>query len=168
MTTGQYRIERLDRSHNRGAFSSGSDPLDVFLKQFARQNAEGGLGAVFVLVDTSVHRIVGYYTLSSYLLQWNELPEDVTRRLPRYPVPAVLMGRLAVDSDYQGQGFGRHLLVDGLKKAYAHSRDVGALAVVVDAKDDAAKAFYLRYGFHELVDQPYKLFITMRTIAMIP
>ncbi len=110
--------------------------------------------------------IAGYYTLSSTALGLGELPEKLSRKLPRYPlVPATLLGRLAVDRRHQGKGYGRFLLADALHRALRS--EIASFAVVVDAKDDDAKRFYERESFLPFPDQPTKLFRPMADIALL-
>jgi GNAT superfamily N-acetyltransferase len=114
------------------------------------------MAATFVLVVADAS-IGGYHTLSSTAVKLAELPNEVARRLSRYPlVPATLLGRLAVDSRFQGRGYGRFLLADALLRAVRS--EIAAFAVIVDAKDDAARRFYERESFLPLPDQPLKLF----------
>lgn len=118
---------------------------------------------VLVLPDGAV---AGYYTLSSTALKLAELPAQVTRKLPRYPlVPATLLGRLAVDRRHQGKGYGRFLLADALYRAVRS--EIAAFAVIVDAKDESALRFYERESFLPLPDQPMKLFRPMDDIAKL-
>ncbi len=123
------------------------------------------LAACFVMVlpDGS---IAGYYTLSSTGILLSELPAETIRKLPRYNlVPATLLGRLAVDEKYRGQGFGRYLLADALFRSWRS--EIASFAVVVDAKDDGARQFYEREGFLALPDQPLKLFRPMADVAKL-
>ena len=123
------------------------------------------MAAPFVLRGADPRRIIGYYTLSAGTIELKDLPEDVARRLPRYPMlPAVLIGRLAVDREFAGQGWGKVLLVDALRRSLAQSRQIAAMAVLVDAQDDAARAFYRRFGLQRLIDHPSRLFLPMKTI----
>lgn len=123
------------------------------------------MAAPFVLVLPD-DAIAGYYTLSSTALKLAELPSQVTRKLPRYPlVPATLIGRLAVDRRHQGKGYGRFLLADALYRAVRS--DIAAFAVIVDAKDENARRFYERESFLPLPDQPMKLFRPMDDIAKL-
>jgi GNAT superfamily N-acetyltransferase len=161
-------VEPLGSEHDRAAFSCGVEPLDRHLKQQASQDARARVSAPFVLRDTESPRIIGYYTLSAFAIQLTELPASVAKRLPRYPqVPAILIGRLAVDRDFAGQGWGEVLLLYALRRSLRHSHQVAALAVVVDAKNDDARAFYERYGFQRLVDHEYRLFLPMKTIEQL-
>jgi GNAT superfamily N-acetyltransferase len=123
------------------------------------------MAAPFVLV-LSDGTIAGYYTLSSTSVQLGELPEQTVRKLPRYPpVPATLVGRLAVDRRQQGKGYGRFLLADALYRA-ARS-EIASFAVIVDAKDDNARRFYERESFLPFPDQPMKLFRPMADIRRL-
>jgi GNAT superfamily N-acetyltransferase len=159
------RVEALGPHHDRSAFASGVEPLDRYLRTQAGQEARRNIAAPFVLVmpDGSVG---GYYTLSATAVKLPELPAGVTRRLPRYPlVPATLLGRLAVDRRFHGQGYGRFLLADALFRA-ARS-EIASFAVIVDAKDENARRFYQREGFLPFPDQQMKLFRPMADIAQL-
>lgn len=161
--TDWVRIEPLEARHNRRDFSSGSAALDRYLQNQAGQDSRRRVAAPFVLA-ASDGVVVGYYTLSATAVLARDLPEDLQRRLPRYPlIPATLLGRLAVDRRYQGQGPGRHLLADALFRAL--SNEVASFAIVVDAKDAAARRFYERESFLPLPDQPMRLFRRMADIA---
>lgn len=170
MPTQRHRVEPLGKHHDRAAFSCGDPALDRYFRQQARQNVEQRVAAVFVLVDNASERIAGYYALSSGSISLTDLPADMAKKLPRYPaVPVVLLGRLAVAAEHQGQGLGGALLFDALRRALDQSAQVGAMAVVVDAKGDAARSFYERYGFQRFTDDEHRLFIPMRTIeALMP
>lgn len=161
-------VEALDRHHDRKTFSCGTEALDRYLKQQARQDAVRRVAAPFVAIRPPDTRVLGYYTLSASVLTLDELPDELARRLPRYPqVPVTLLGRLAVDNTTRGQGLGEHLLLDALHRSLAHADQIAALAVVVDAKDEAAAAFYRHYGFVTLQAQPSRLVLPMRVIAQL-
>jgi GNAT superfamily N-acetyltransferase len=163
-----YRVEQLGPRHDRASFTCGVEPLDRYLHQQARQNVEQRVAAVFVLVSGDSGKLAGYYTLSSGVVLLTDLPPDIATRLPRYPqVPVILLGRLAIALDRQGQGLGEVLLIDALRRAYQQSNQVGAMAVVVDAKDDRARSFYVRLGSRQLADDPNRLFLPMRTIEQL-
>ncbi len=141
------------------------EALDRYLRTQAGQEARKNIAAPFVLVLPD-GAIGGYYTLSSTAVKLSELPADVTRRLPRYPlVPATLLGRLAVDLRYRGKGFGRFLLADALHRAVRS--EIASFAVVVDAKDEAARRFYERESFLPLLDQPMRLYRPLADIAKL-
>jgi len=131
----------------------------------ATQDAKRNLAAPFVLTGAN-GVIIGYYTLSATAVQLATLPEDVTRRLPRYPlIPATLLGRLAVDRRFQGQGHGRYLLADALWRAV--QSEIASFAVIVDAKDEDAGRFYRREGFLPFADAPLRLYRPMSDIAKL-
>ncbi|MCX6614787.1 MAG: GNAT family N-acetyltransferase [Acidobacteria bacterium] len=159
-----YRVEPLGPSHDRAAFSCAVAPLDRYLQQQARQDMERRVAAVFVL--TSDSRVVaGFYTLSAVTVRLGYLPAELARKLPRYPdIPATLIGRLAISLQHRGQGLGELLLLDALHRALQHSNSVASFAVVVDAKDEGAARYYLKYGFLPLVAPPNRLFLPMATI----
>lgn len=165
MAGARYIVEPLGRHHDRAAFSCSEGALDRYLKQQARQDLERSLAAVFVLFDTREDRIAGYYTLSALSVELTDLPPDVARRLPRYPIPTTLLGRLAIDARYQGQRLGKALLFDALKRAHDQRAHIGSMAVVVDALNDEARAFYEYHEFRQFSDDPFRLFVTMKTIG---
>jgi GNAT superfamily N-acetyltransferase len=156
-------VEALDPRHHRASFSCGVDALDRYFRTQAGQDARRNMAATFVLVlDDGA--VVGFYTLSSTSILPLELPADIVRKLPRYPlVPATLLGRLAVDSRHRGKGYGRFLLADALFRCVRS--EIASFAVVVDAKDDDARRFYERESFLTLPDQPMKLFRPIADIA---
>ena len=161
-------MEPLGRQHDRKAFSCGIEPLDRYLRQQAGQDARRRVAAPFVLCEGESDTVLGYYTLSALSIDLGAWPDEVIRTLPRYPVvPATLLGRLAVDGRLRGQGLGEYLLVDALRRASIASREVAAVAVIVDAKDDRAITFYQRYGFIPFADAPMRLFLPMETIARL-
>jgi GNAT superfamily N-acetyltransferase len=146
---------------------SGVEPLDRYLREQAGQEVRRAAAAVHVLVEPATGAIAGYYTLSATVVVLGELPPEVTRKAPRYPsLPALLIGRLAVDQRYRGKRLGERLLVDALRRCIA-IKDIGWMFVIVDAKDDQARAFYERYGFQRLVDDEYRLFLSAGTIMRL-
>jgi len=122
-----YSIEPLGKHHDRAAFSCGKKPLDQYIKEQARQDAKRHYAAPFVLVEKGKKNISGYYTLSSFGINLEDLPEAVVKKLPRYPiVPATLLGRLAVDEDYHRKGFGELLLMDALHRSLDQADVIGS------------------------------------------
>jgi GNAT superfamily N-acetyltransferase len=159
------RVEPLGARHDRSGFSSGVVALDRYFRTQAGQDARKHVAAPFVLVLPD-GGIAGYYTLSASAVPAPELPPDIVRKLPRYPlIPATLLGRLAVDHRHRGRGYGRFLLADALYRAV--SSEIASFAVVVDAKDEAARRFYERESFLAFPDQPMKLFRPMADIAAL-
>jgi GNAT superfamily N-acetyltransferase len=168
MADNRYRFEPLGKHHNRAAFACGVEELDRYLRERARQDMDRNIAVVFVLVDVEAERIAGFYTLSTNSIRLQRLPSDVARKLPRYELlPVVLLGRLAVDERYRGQGLREVLLLHALDKALASTVNVAAMAVIVDAKGDDARRFYERYDFQRMADDEYRLFISMGTIAKL-
>ena len=165
-----YVVEPLDtQKHDRAAFSSGVAPLDAYLKNQASQDAKRRVGVTYVLREQDSNLIIGYYTMSTASIETTRLPEEITRRLPRYGVlPAMLIGRLAVDQRYRGQGLGEYLLVDALKRCLRLSRKIASMAVLVDAKDERTVQFYERYGFRRFSDRPLSLYMPMAEIEQLP
>jgi ribosomal protein S18 acetylase RimI-like enzyme len=162
-----FRIEALAKQHDRSKFSCDVEPLDRYVREQAGQDARKRVAAPFVLCEGKSNAVLGYHTLSALSIDVGTWPEDVARKLPKYPfVPATLMGRLAVDRSFRGKGAGEYLLMDALRRALAASREVASVAVVVDAKDDNAVSFYRRYGFLSFPDQP-KLFLPMAVIEQL-
>jgi predicted GNAT family N-acyltransferase len=164
----RFRIEPLDRkSHDRAAFSCGSEALDRYFKQQASQDVEKRAAAVFVLTPDG-RTVAGYYTLAQHAIDAGALPDELVKRIkaPRYPeLPATLLGRLARSISFKGEKLGELLLLHALQKALHHSHEIASIGVVVDAKDHRASLFYQSYGFVELPGHPNRLFLLMRTIA---
>lgn len=158
-----YSIESLGSHHNRAAFSCRTELLNVYLQRYASQDAKKHLAAPFVLVEKGSSTVIGYYTLSALSINIDDLPTEISKKLPKYPqVPATLLGRLAVDKNYEGKGFGEILLMDALRANLENP--IASMAVVVDAKDDKARSFYEHYEFIQFPNSPYRLFLTMKTI----
>lgn len=159
-----YQMAQLGTEHDRTNFCSGSESLDRYLRERANQDLKRYVATPFVLYDLDAKQIAGYYTLAATGIQFEDLPEAVRKKLPRYPiVPAILLGRLAVDERYQGQGLGAFLLADALRRSLMN--EIAAMAVVVDAKDETARAFYEYHSFVSFAGQPLRLFLPMTLIA---
>lgn len=151
------------KTHNRNDFDCGEESLNEFLKKFARQNDKRGLGKTFVLIEEGKTEVLGYYTLSSGSVTFDEVPEN----LPRYPIPVAHIGRLAVDKKTKGQGLGELLLVDALQKISKIAEQMGIFAVEVYALNESARKFYLKYGFTELLDDTLHLYLPVKTIQKL-
>jgi GNAT superfamily N-acetyltransferase len=161
-----YRIVLLGKGHDRSRFACGSEPLDRYLQRQARQDAEKRVAAPFVLVEPPSNQVRGYYTLSASIITADALPAELAKRLPRYTqLPVTLLGRLAVDQSLRGMGLGEFLLMDALHRSLEAAAEIAAMAVIVDAKDKEAEAFYERFGFIPLQQQPARLFLPMKTVA---
>ena len=158
-----YKIELLAKTHDREDFDCGEESLNVFLKQYARQNAKKGLGRSFVAVKEDAPKIYGYYTLSSNSFGYEIVPEN----LPRYPVPVVHLGRLAVDKSAKGQGLGTALLANAFRRSVGIAEQLGIYAVEVYALNEQARKFYLGFGLTELKDDRFHLYIKIDKIKKI-
>jgi GNAT superfamily N-acetyltransferase len=148
--------------HDRQGFECGVEALDEYLRRFAVQHRQRGISSVYVLTDPArPERILGYYTLSAAEVDGQRLAEAERKKLPRYPVPCFRMGRLACRSDQHGRGLGKLLLGCAVDRCLKARLQVAAYALVVDAKDDAAKAFYVHFGFKSLKDAPLTLYLPL-------
>jgi predicted GNAT family N-acyltransferase len=152
-------IEPLQKKHDRRAFSCGETTLDDWFRNRASQDTKRDLAQVFVAIDDELG-LVGFYSLSAFALQLDELPEDLADRLPRYSaIPAALIGRLARDLRSRGQRVGDVLLADAINRVLAARRTLGVYAIVVDALNMMAQEFYASFGFTALPTQPDRMFL---------
>ncbi|MDQ2841752.1 MAG: GNAT family N-acetyltransferase [Acidobacteriota bacterium] len=166
-----HKIEPLGEKHRdlRAAFSCGSETLDRYLRRQASQDAKKRAAVSYVLVSGD-GRIAGYYTLTSDNIRLDDLPPELVKQLnlPRYSVVgATLIGRLARDLSFRGQGIGELLLMNALKVALALSKKIASAAVVVDFKDDNAHRFYTEFGFISFPETVHRLFLPMKTIEQL-
>lgn len=162
-------VERPNRRHERTRFSCDRPELNRYLVEQAGQDERNRVAAAYVVVERGTVVVVGYYTLSSYSVLARDFPPEVIRRFARYQtLPATLIGRLAVDEKHTRRGVGPFLLIDALKRSLAESAQIGSCAVVVEAIDDRAIAFYQRFGCVSFPDQPRRLFMSMQTISQLP
>jgi GNAT superfamily N-acetyltransferase len=165
----RFYIEPLGKQHERATFSCGNDALDRYFRSQAFQDVRKRVAAAFILVSKEDDKTVGgFYTLSATVIRLVDLPEKTAKKLPKYPnMPATLLGRLAVDKRYRGQGLGEFLLLDALQRSLSQSRGIGSVAVVVDAKNEQTRYFYRRYEFIQFPDYPSRLFLPMKSIEML-
>ena len=157
------RIELLAAAHERTLFDCGEPSLNDYLHRFARQNTEKHLGRTYVALPEGENRVVGYYTVASGAVARESVPEN----LPHYPIPALHLGRLAVDKTAQGQGMGELLLFHALRTAAQLSERVAVYCVEVIALNDAARSFYQKYGFLAVLDDPLHLYLPMKAILKL-
>lgn len=162
-----WRIEPLDKAHDRSAFTCGKPSLDDFLRARVSQYEKRRLGKTFVAVPEGETRVIGYYTLAAGAVTFEQMPTESARKLPKHPIPVILLARLAVDRSAQGNRLGERLLLNALQRSLDVSENLGAQAVEVDALDDAAVAFYVKYGFAPLLDDPKHLYLPMATIGKV-
>lgn len=161
-------IRPLNKEQERKSFNCGHDGLNRYLHEQARQDAEKRVAAPFVLIQPNNPKVLGFYTLSSSIVPVEELPEKLKKRLPRYGhLPVTLLGRLAVDRTVHGQGVGEFLLIDALRRSLEAAKQIAAMAVIVDAKDENAENFYRHFEFQQFQKTPLRLFLPMAQIAKL-
>jgi len=157
-------IERLSKRHDRSKFSCGEVVLDAYLKKYAGQNERLNVARHYVAVRTESPVVLGYYSLSAGSVEWEVLPTEAGKRLPKYPVPVAHLGRLAVDKTVQGQHLGEFLLLDALGRVVRLTEQIAIQAVEVVAATAPAKRFYEKYGFLSLLDDPLHLYVAVATL----
>jgi GNAT superfamily N-acetyltransferase len=163
-----WLIEKLDKRHDRAAFSCGVEELDDYLHRFAGQNEKTGISQHFVAVATAGDgKVLGYYALSAGSVAFDVVPDELKKRLPRYPIPVAHLGRLAVDQCMQGRGLGAELLIDALARVARIGDEIGIHAVEVVAMNEAASRFYQKYGFTALKDDPKHLYLPMSVVRKL-
>lgn len=157
-------IEPLGPHHDRREFTCGQPDLDGWFHERASQDEKRNLARVFVAIDED--GVAGFYSLSSYTLALADLPPDLARKLPRYDaLPAALVGRLARAERVRGQGIGELLMADAIRRTLSAGQSVAVYAILVDAKDEHASAFYQRFGFRPFPMRPARLFLLAETAA---
>jgi len=158
----KLQLTALNASHQRKQFDCGDASLNSYLQQYARQNVKHRINKVFVATDqVFAQTILGYYTLSAGSIRVDDLPPAHKRRLPNYPVPVALLGRLAVNQQHQGQRLGTVLLADAVQRVEQASEVLAVYAIVVDALNPSAAEFYRQFGFIAFSEQPLKLFLPL-------
>ncbi len=159
-----YNIRPFDATVNTAGFSCGQPTLDSYLRRYASQDVRRNVARVFIATpEDDAHKVAGFYTLNAGSVNCTELPETLARKLPQYPVPVALIGRLAVTQDYQGKGLGSILLVSACQKIVQASSILAIAGIIVDAKDAAAFAFYQHFGFTSLPGQSKRLMLPINT-----
>jgi ribosomal protein S18 acetylase RimI-like enzyme len=168
MIGAPFGFEALSDGHDRAAFDCGDEALDRYFRTQATQDIRRRVANCFVVVESATGQVAGYYTLSSASIPLIDLPPEITKRLPRYPtLPAVLIGRLAVDRRFQRRGLGELMLINAVHRTMQDS--AAAFALLVDAKNDQAVAFWERYGFQGIAGRPRTLFLPLATAQrMLP
>ncbi len=161
-------IAPLNSSHDRTGFQCGVEALDHYLKKQAKQDIKRGIARVFIATKLdNPKKPIGYYALSALSIELNQLPKNLARKLPKHPVPAALIGRLAVSSAAQGQGLGKMLLADAIKRSLAVSDQIAIYAMVVDAININATGFYEQFGFTLLSADSPRLFLPLKSFQFI-
>jgi GNAT superfamily N-acetyltransferase len=160
----EYRTEVLTDAHDRASFQCGTPELDRYFRLQAGQDVRRRVASCYVLVHHE-RGLAGFYTISAYGIQINEVPPQFAKKLPHYRMlPVTLIGRLAVSTSFQGHGVGRILLLDALERSWKAALEVASIGVMVEALDEKARQFYLRNDFRQIPDQPYRLFLDMKAI----
>lgn len=155
-----YTIRALDETVDTDTFGCGNPVLDQYIRCYASQAVRRGLARAFVVMpEQEPRRLAGFFTLSAGSIRATTLPETVRRKLPSYPIPVALLGRLAVDKAFQGQGLGSILLADACLKVVQASAVLAVAGLVVDAKSETAAAFYEHYGFIALPGAPGRMLL---------
>lgn len=155
-----YQIRPLDASINTENFQCDREPLDDYIRRYASQDVRRNVARVFVAVPEDMpQQLAGFFTLSAGSVSCSSLPASLARKLPRYPVPVALIGRLAVDVKFQGKGLGSILLADACQKVAQASSVLVVAGIIVDAKDEQAIAFYAHFGFVPLQGQADRMML---------
>lgn len=141
------RPQRLNASHNLLEFDCGEDSLNVWLVNHARQADSSGSARTFVVLDSDTNSVAGYFSLTVGQIDVVDAPERVSRGMGRFPIPVVLLARLAVDTKWQSKGLGSAMLREAVLKTLALSENVGVRAMLVHPLDEKAESFYMKYGF---------------------
>jgi len=157
--------EPLGPDHVLEGFDCGRASLDAWLIRHARQAAAAGSARTYVVIDSEQQRVVGYHALTPAGLERQAATARVIKGMPQYPIPVVLLARLAVDRSVAGRGLGAWLLRDAMLRTFASSQVIGVRAMLVHAIDEHARAFYLRHGFEPSVSDPLHLMILIKDIA---
>jgi GNAT superfamily N-acetyltransferase len=159
-------IERLNSAHDRADFCCGVELLDRYFKKQSNQDVKRRISRVFVAtLPDDPEEVVGYYTLSSLSLELHHLPEKLARKLPHHPVPAALIGRLAVSGSVQGHGIGTMLLADAVKRTLSIGDQIAIYALVADAINDDVIRFYRQFGFKRISNSSRSLFLPLKSIS---
>jgi len=158
----QLTINSLNTAHHRKTFDCGEASLNTYLQRYARQSIKNRINKVFIASPAeAISTIAGYYTLSAGSISANDLPASQKHRLPNYPIPVALLGRLAVDKQYQGQRLGSILLADAVQRVEQASEVLAVYAIVVESLNSSVASFYQDFGFIPFTNQPFKLFLPM-------
>ncbi|EKD77876.1 MAG: acetyltransferase [uncultured bacterium] len=164
----RFSIEKLQSSHIRKSFTCGITSLDTYLQKQATQDERRHVAVTYILHDAECNVVAGFYTLSSMTIESRCLSQAITKKLPNYPlIPATLIGRLAIDKEYQGKKLGEILLMDALHRFCESSKAIASFAVVVEAINKEAVRFYEKYGFIHLIAHEKLLYMAIKAIEQM-
>lgn len=159
----EFIIEILGPDHDRSTFSCGTQALDRYFGEQVTQDIRRRATACFVAIDVPASKTAGYYTLAAAGIPLADLPASLAKRLPRYPsVPVARLGRLAVDQAYRGRKLGSALLWDAVSRSLRS--EIAVCALIVDAKDEQAEAFYVHHGFVSIGSQSRQLVLSLTNL----
>jgi len=162
---GPFVIEAVNPGHDRASFSCGIEALDRYFQKQVTQDVRRRVTACYVATEVSGAKVAGYYTLAAAGIPLADMPAELAKRLPRYPsVPVARLGRLAVDQAYRGRRLGSALLWDAIQRS--SRSEIAVFALVVDAKDDQAAAFYQHHGFVSFGSQPRHLVLPLPSVII--
>ncbi len=158
------KIYKYDRQFKRDKFDCGKESLNNYIQRNATKDVESGACTCFIIKNDN-QEVIGYYTLSTESIPIEDAPPEFQKKIKYQYVPVILLGRLAIDRNHFGKGFGKLLLVNSLKRSLGVAKNhVGAVAVIADPIDEEAKQYYLKYGFTLLPDSG-RMFMSMKTIG---
>jgi GNAT superfamily N-acetyltransferase len=161
----QPRIEKLRRDHRVDPFDCGQEALNRFLIRYAFPNQQAEASQTYVALVGD--EVVGFYTLVVAHVEYDDAPQRMGKRLARHPIPLMLVARLAVATSWQSKGLGSGMLKDAMLRTLQAADIAGIRAMAVHAKDDAARAFYERFGFMNAPTDPYHLFVLLKDVRAI-
>lgn len=157
------KIHKYERKYKRDKFDCGKEPLNNYIQRNATKDVKNGTCTCFIIKNDE-EEVIGYYTLSTESIPLEDAPPEFRKKIKYQYVPVILLGRLAIDKNHFGKGFGKLLLVNSLKRSLdVATNHVGAVAVIVDPIDEEAQEYYLKYGFTLLQDSG-RMFMSMKTI----
>lgn len=163
----KWIFNRLNSNFDKDSFDCGNRQLNEYLNKYASQNMTKGYSKTFVATRPGSNEIAGYYCCSASVIKFESIPPSLSKRLPKYPAPAMLVGQLAVDLKMQGQGLGKALLINAFDRVVRVNEEMAIFAVKVDALDTEAKEFYLKHGFIPFQDKELSLLLPMKTILKL-
>lgn len=165
----EFHIRPLDTGIDSASFRCGSAPLDDYIRRYASQDVRKNVARVFVATaENDSKQLAGFFTLSAGSVSCSSLPTSLARKLPRYPVPVALIGRLAVNKEAQGKGLGSILLADACQKVSQAISVLAVVGIIVDAKDEKAISFYKHFGFIPLQGQTDRMLLPASVFLSSP
>ena len=160
-----YRLQPFDKTFDTRLFCCGNHDLDNYIRRYASQDVKRNLTRIFVATEENSTRLAGFFTLSAGSVNCADLSLELARKLPRYPIPVALLGRLAVDKFFQGKGLGSILLAEACQKVAQASAVLAVAGIMVEAKNQSAASFYQHFGFQPLPEKTECLFLPANLFA---